>query len=192
LREWKFCYDHKMLEESAVELIPFQACEGLRLVCKVLWLSDVLTLRYEMTGRVFDVVLPRTGGGGAPKRRDSLWKQTCLEAFLTTPSDPGYWELNLSWNGDWNAYRFSDYRQGQQTELRIDEPQGKAGISSETDFSFESRIDLRRLLLNENDRILIGISAVLEIRGEGLTYWAAKHSGEKPDFHCRESFVVER
>ena len=50
-------------------------------------------------------------------RLDELWQHTCFEAFVGCPDQQDYWEFNLSPSGDWAAYRFLAYRQGQQQEL---------------------------------------------------------------------------
>ena len=39
--------------------------------------------------------------------------------------------------------------------------------------------------------IEVGIAAVIELAGGGLTYWALTHPGPEADFHRRESFRVE-
>ena len=36
----------------------------------------------------------------------------------------------------------------------------------------------------------LGLTAVIEDRAQGLSYWALQHVAEKPDFHHADSFVV--
>ena len=37
----------------------------------------------------------------------------------------------------------------------------------------------------------VGISAVIKLRSNQMTYWALSHPGQKPDFHRRESFIAK-
>ncbi|MEB3264615.1 MAG: hypothetical protein VKJ66_09615 [Synechococcus sp.] len=36
----------------------------------------------------------------------------------------------------------------------------------------------------------IGVTAVLEDRRGGISYWALAHTGPEPDFHRRDSFLL--
>ena len=47
------------------------------------------------------------------------------------------------------------------------------------------------LIVAADRRIEVGVAAVIELAGGGLTYWALSHPGPQPDFHRRESFLVE-
>ena len=73
-----------------------------------------LTIGYRLQGRLADVLLPAPPA--APARRHRLWEGTCFEFFLALQEAAPYWEFNLSPAGDWNVYRFSNYRQGQAIE----------------------------------------------------------------------------
>jgi hypothetical protein len=39
--------------------------------------------------------------------------------------------------------------------------------------------------------LAVGIAAVIQLAGGDLTYWALTHPGPQPDFHRRDSFLVE-
>ena len=39
--------------------------------------------------------------------------------------------------------------------------------------------------------LAVGIAAVIQLAGGGLTYWALIHPGLQADFHRRDSFLVE-
>ena len=46
------------------------------------------------------------------------------------------------------------------------------------------------LRLRAGSALRLGLTAVVEDRTQGLSYWALKHAAEKPDFHRAESFQV--
>ena len=47
------------------------------------------------------------------------------------------------------------------------------------------------LIVTADRPIEVGIAAVMQLAGGGLTYWALTHPGLQADFHRRESFLVE-
>jgi hypothetical protein len=53
-------------------------------------------------------------------RGDELWQTTCLELFIGNPGATHYVEFNVSPEGAWNCYEFSDYRQGMQQSSRLE------------------------------------------------------------------------
>lgn len=46
-------------------------------------------------------------------RTDGLWRTTCFEMFIRASGAPGYREFNFAPSGQWAAYRFDGYREGQ-------------------------------------------------------------------------------
>jgi hypothetical protein len=119
------------------------------------------------------------------RRTNRLWEHTCFEAFLASEKQSAYREFNFSPSGDWAAYDFSDYRRG-GTDAPVESP--------------EIYIRARPLFLELcatvarggweffSDEMRIGLSAVVEAP-DGLTYWALRHSGERPDFHNHGDFL---
>jgi hypothetical protein len=147
----------------------------------------LLAIRYDLHGPLTELVIPAPAD--LPSRRHGLWKETCFEFFLGVQDSPRYWEFNLSPAGPWNVYRFDGYRQGMAEEIAF------------TSFAFSVRRQpdtLRVALELEIERIVaadqplvVGLAAVLKFRDQGLTYWALTHPGPQPDFHRRDSFLVE-
>lgn len=43
-------------------------------------------------------------------RKDFLWEDNCLELFFELSDEKGYFEVNVSPTGSFNAYEFEDYR----------------------------------------------------------------------------------
>jgi len=52
-------------------------------------------------------------------------------------------------------------------------------------------VDIRWLTQSRGGTVRLGVTAVIEDRRGGLSYWALHHSAEKPDFHHPDSFVLE-
>lgn len=143
--------------------------------------ADRLALRYRLSGVTDALVLPPPATG----RADGLWKRTCLEAFVRTASGAGYRELNAA-NGQWAAYRFSGYREGMD-EAEIGPPDLRLERqASEVLLTAVWRVDLPPGLAWR-----IGVSAVIEDRDRGLSYWALAHPPGKPDFHHPDCFALE-
>lgn len=121
------------------------------------------------------------------ERKDGLWRSTCLELFIGG-SLTNYSEWNFSPNGNWAAYSFSDYRVGMK-ETVVQAP-----------VVHESTSDLRRkysILLRLPERpptsfLNYSLTAVVLEKDELTPFcWAIQHSGSKPDFHLRDSFVLK-
>ncbi len=148
--------------------------------------ADKLAIRYELSGQLRKLVIPAPAP--TPARRHGLWQETCFEFFLGVKEAPGYWEFNLSPAGHWNVYRFAAYRQGVKEEMAF----------ASLPLSLRPEPDSLRLALElDLDRIIpvdqpleVGIAAVIQLAGGGLTYWALTHGGPQPDFHRRDSFIV--
>ena len=51
-------------------------------------------------------------------------------------------------------------------------------------------IDLSRVV-PANQALEIGVSAVIESKNGETIHWALTHTGPEPDFHRRESFILE-
>lgn len=120
------------------------------------------------------------------RRQDELWKTTCFEAFVSTPGNKSYWELNFSPSGAWNCYRFDDYRKGMRPEEGAQgvEIQPRQGIKG---YQLHAAVDLSSVI-SIQEQLEISLAAV--IQGTELSYWAIKHAGAEPDFHLRGSFVL--
>ena len=146
-----------------------------------------LAIGYELTGQLGTLVIP--GPAELPSRRHGLWEETCFEFFLGIKDSPRYWEFNLSPAGSWNVYRFTGYRQGMIEETAF----------AALPLRVRRRPDSLRLDLELGlDRIVgadqlleVGIAAVIELAGGGLTYWALTHPGPQADFHRRDGFLAK-
>ena len=72
-------------------------------------------------------------------RVTGLWEDTCFEFFLADDSELGYVEFNFSPAGDWQVFRFSDYRKGRQPDSTWapHDFSRRQQTSSEHQFNFE-------------------------------------------------------
>ena len=122
-----------------------------------------------------------------PAREDNLWKNTCFEFFLGMVNSPVYWEFNLSPSGNWNVYRFSNYREGMEPEQAFSSLPFQ--FTRESDhLSVHIQIDLDKIIKNLQE-IEIAITMVVKDDNDNISYWALEHKGSEADFHQRDSFV---
>jgi hypothetical protein len=158
-----------------------------RLVVEVARGEDRLQLNFRLSGDIGVLLLPAPA---APARADGLWRHTCFEAFVAADGSPEYWEFNFSPSGAWAAYHFMDYRAGMRPVIEASAPV----IISETgatDFTLMATLDLGWLMRSQAESGLrLGLTAVIEDRERGLSYWALRHGADKPDFHLTDSFLV--
>lgn len=145
-----------------------------------------LHLTMDMTGEITPVAMaPREQ---QPQRKDRLWEQTCFECFISPEKGSAYWEFNLSPAGHWNVYRFDSYRTG----MRREKAYGSLPIqtqSSAGSFQISCDIDLSVIRLHQ-EKIRMGVCAVVKMTSSEITYWALHHAGTKPDFHKSETFKL--
>jgi hypothetical protein len=148
--------------------------------------ADALTLRYEVRGNLSKLSIP--AAAEAPRRKDRLWEETCLELFLGTADSLEYWEFDFSPSGHWNAYRFTRYREGMREEPAI------------TSLPFDVRRDSKALLLTAEIGIgkivpagkdlAAAVAAVIKANDGGKSHWAPVHPASRPDFHRRDGFAL--
>ena len=129
----------------------------------------------------------RLPGPGALRRTDRLWEHTCFEAFLATPGQDPYWELNWSPSTEWAAYGFERYRErggpvaGIEPHLVVHRSQGRLELHAVAALGG----------LATDLGLQVGLSAVIESLDGQLSHWALRHAPGRPDFHHRASFALE-
>ena len=171
-----------------------------------------IALRFVATGNVDALRLPHYVT--SRKRADELWRHTCFEAFVRVGDGPRYHEFNLAPSGEWNSYRFDDYRHNMTADHYVDPPgigtylrrepldpqhrDGLAAAGSDTlerfatpFFSLTATLDLERTLLPLDEPWHLGLSAVIEERNGTISYWALNHPPGDPDFHHPDCFALE-
>jgi hypothetical protein len=148
--------------------------------------SGTLSIIYAL-GPLDEVLI--TAPAGPPVRRKALWEETCFELFLGVKNSDYYWEFNLSPAEHWNVYRFKAYRHGMQEENAFKSLPLSVRIEPEV-LKLSLDLDLDKIVPADSS-LKVGISAVIKSANGELTYWALTHPGPQPDFHRRDSFIVE-
>jgi hypothetical protein len=142
-----------------------------------------LALNYRVTG----AGLLRIPPPAPPAAAEGLWRHTCCEAFVTAVDAREYREFNLSPSGRWAAYRFTGYRERDEGW----QPPAAPAISvRHAGDILELSATLPPALLPAGDILELSLTAVAEDCAGTLSYWAAAHAGERPDFHQRASFTL--
>ena len=168
------------MREIALACHPESSAEAVRAV-RAFVERDAAGLRvsYRIEGVIGALRIPAPR---VPARADRLWEHTCAELFLAW-GGPRYEEFNFSPSGEWAAFAFVRYREGAANEDVT--PPRIAVRRTESVLELEARTGLR------GGPVRLGLSAVIEARDGGLSYWALRHAPGKPDFHHREAFALE-
>lgn len=144
-----------------------------------------LHLHYGLRGPIADLLIPANAPAAA---RDGLWQHTCCEAFVAAAGSAEYHEFNLAPSTCWAAYRFTAYR---ERDLAW-QPEAAPVIACQTtaqEMQLSARIPAA--LLPPAGRWQISLTTVIETRTGEKSYWALRHASPQPDFHQRDSFVLE-
>ncbi|AHE54980.1 DOMON-like domain-containing protein [Sphingomonas sanxanigenens] len=145
--------------------------------------ESALEIAYVVTGPVGSILLPSPE---APQRRDGLWQHTCFEAFFALGSG-AYLEANFAPSQRWAAYRFDDYRAGMAPAEAFPAPDIRLEAAPER-LVLTVRLAPLPMLAEVG---ALGLSAVIEDRSGGKSWWALAHPADKPDFHDRDCFVAQ-
>ena len=118
-----------------------------------------------------------------PWRADELWQSTCLEAFLQAEGEDGYREWNFAPTGNWAAYDFAGYREG-QGRAEVAPPY----VRMEDNFTWWSVGATIATAADTHWRL--GLSAVIEEKDGTKSYWALAHPNDDvTDFHDADCFI---
>lgn len=139
----------------------------------------VLRVDYVLEGDTQGLRIPAPR---PPRAADELWKHTCCELFVARPGARDYREFNFSPSGEWAAYRFSSYREGRAA---VDTLPTIAVERASSRFNLSARVSVGE------DKVVLGLSAVIEDESGALSYWALRHAPGKPDFHHPQAFAME-
>jgi hypothetical protein len=155
---------------------------------KIFRQNSIFNIHYALTGEIKDIYLPSLSIH--PTRKDDLWKATCFEFFLAIKDLPQYWECNISPSGDWNVYHMDAYRRiGFRGETAIQQLQF-ATQRTENGLLLDAGIDLNPII-RVGQVLEVAVTAVIQTREGHETYWALAHHAPEPDFHLRESFILQ-
>jgi hypothetical protein len=150
--------------------------------------ASEVTLGYVIRGDMARLLIPLPR---QPCRIDGLWQHTCFEAFIGFKDSPAYFEFNFAPSGEWAAYAFRDYRDGETVDDDTLDP--KIVVRKESEMlELSAVIRLNRLpAMQPGTTLRLGLCAVIEESDGRLSYWALDHPAGKPDFHHPDSFALE-
>ena len=141
--------------------------------------GGLLALRYRIEGDLDRLRIPAPR---APAVREQLWQHSCCEAFVGAAGAASYREFNFSPSGEWAAYAFQSYRQGEPW------PAPDPGIEVR---KTPGELELHARIPAPPGRLRVALCAVIEDGGGALSYWALRHPAGKPDFHHPDAFALE-
>lgn len=145
-----------------------------------------LSVAWRLAGTLDAVSIPEPSP--RPGRRSHLWEDTCFELFLVPAGSNRYWEINVAPSGDWNVFAFDGYRAGMREEQGVGSlPFVLERTGNELSIALDA--DMGPIIAAGADW-QAGVSAVIRRLAGGLSYWALRHRGPRPDFHRRDSFVL--
>ena len=177
------------MSDRIIKLQPFptvQTLPNIEIITTISRSNQQLQINYFLQGDLEQIILPVTHN--QVFRKDGLWESTCFEFFLAIFNSPQYWEFNLAPTGDWNSYRFTNYRRGMITEKVFNNLSFKVQ-RNKTTYEMAVKIDLKKIIAGDT-LIEIAITTVIEDINHNLSYWAITHPGTKADFHRRDSFIT--
>lgn len=121
------------------------------------------------------------------ERTLKLWEKTCFELFIKNNRDE-YLEFNFSPRFEWNCFYFQKQGDVLQEWAKMERPKTDILLSLEK-FFIVSEIKKEFFPVNFiTNNMSVGISSVLKMKNEEMTYWALSHEDSKPNFHHFDSF----
>ena len=176
MKQFNFC-----LQPFALNTAPDVKITG-SISCKL----NQLQITYLLAGNLAAIVIPPLSK--TPTRQYELWEHTCFEFFLGLKGFPKYWEFNLSPAGDWNIFRFANYRQDISQELAFNSLPFTFGEQTDS-CQLNLAVDINQIIDPEQN-LEVGIAAVIENQQQQISYWALTHATTTADFHQRDSFII--
>lgn len=169
-------------QHPSADLLP-----GIKIGGSISRRAGILAIDYHISGPLGEIEIPAPEI--RPGRKIGLWENTCLEFFIAEKTLPDYWEFNLSPSGEWNVFRFKQYRQGLYEEEAFS--QLPFEIRQEAFKAFHLNLEFDFGTVIRADRELeVAISAVIKTRSGQETLWALTHPESGPDFHHRSGFIL--
>jgi hypothetical protein len=178
-----------MTQQSAL-LLPFERSQeliGIRIAAAAIRKDNFLSLRYRIEGPINRIVCPISDSIG--NRANLLWQNTCFEAFWGVLNSKVYWELNLAPSGDWNLYKFDNYRTNQIEEEQKHDMQFQSS-KTESSLSIGITLELPKEI-SIKVPIELNLTSVLQQVNGQISHWALVHCLSEPDFHQRDSFLLQ-
>ncbi len=145
--------------------------DGTKLICD-----------YHLFGDTGKVSLDDSEGGA---RKLYLWLDTCFELFIKSGAGGRYYEFNFAFNGDWNVFRFDEYRGPLAESDDFTVCSRVMGITQEH-LHFRTEITPAPGVLPGEFRFLPS-TVVKLVSGEEF-FFASDHSSPNADFHDHTTY----
>ncbi|MBL6797317.1 MAG: DOMON-like domain-containing protein [Synechococcus sp. BS307-5m-G39] len=189
---------HPVMVRQVCPLVPFSPDASPKLLASAefVWeehntLELSFSLRPSQSGQPLPTLKFTSAAPGSSERSgqrlDGLWEHTCFEAFFALPNQDRYWELNVSPSGDWNLYRFENYRSKGAREQTLEPRIHWQNSQKDCRCTIVLRLDPWWTAVQLPE---LAIAMVLEDSDNNLSYWALSHHGDEPDFHDRRGFLT--
>jgi hypothetical protein len=149
--------------------------------------AEILTIDYRISAPLSGIEIPEPDG--RPERRIGLWENTCLEFFIGQPGKSRYWEFNLSPSGDWNIFRFEQYRQGLYEEPAFVDLPFQVQREASRGFHLHLAFTLEPIIPRDR-QAEVAISAVIKADNGQEWLYALIHPASAADFHHRDGFIL--
>jgi hypothetical protein len=177
--------------ENWIELArhPSTRAEAVRAIAVLVRRSEnELRMTYRLDG---DIRRISVSSPNVPRIARQLWQHTCFEAFIAVEGQREYHEFNFAPSGEWAAYAFSGYRDGNLVPLANDMLRPDIAVrSTDNRLELDSVVQLDALsAIHPRASIRVGLAAVIEA-SDGFSYWALRHRTDKPDFHDADGFAL--
>ncbi len=145
--------------------------DGTKLICD-----------YHLAGDIEQLSLAFDGGGA---RKLYLWLDTCFELFIKPDTGGRYYEFNFASNGDWNVFRFDEYRGPLAESDDFTACSRIIGITREH-LHLRAEISLADHVLRGKINFLPAV--VLKLKTGEEFFLASHHSSPEPDFHDHTTY----
>jgi hypothetical protein len=177
VENWIDLRRHPSTRAETVRAIAVRVCRSA---------SAELQMTFRLDGDIPRICVPSPG---VPRIATQLWQHTCFEAFIAVEGQPAYHEFNFAPSGEWAVYAFCGYRNGGPLANETMRPH-IAVRSTDNRLELDTLVRLDGLsAVHPSASLRIGFSAVIEA-SDGLSYWALRHPGDKPDFHDADGFAL--
>lgn len=175
-----------MIVEHRMDLVRHPSTSAEMVVAiEVLVLRTAAKLRmtFRLDGDISRIIVT------PPRDGTELWRHTCFETFLAVEGQQAYHEFNFAPSGEWTVYAMLSYRNGNVVTNDAIRPD-IAMRSTNDRLELDAVVHLDALSdVHASASLRVGLSAIIESR-EGISYWALRHPGAKPDFHDAEAFAL--
>ena len=149
--------------------------------------AGMLDIGFRLAGEISRIRLPAPG---AVRPGTRLWEHTCFEVFVAREREPAYHELNVAPSREWAVHAFRAYRDAAAGPCALPAPDVAVRRSDEL-IELDARVSLLHLSPSYAEaRLRIGLCAVVETDDGRRSYWAIRHSSDKPDFHHADAFAL--